>query len=335
MIINTDLPILLTYDIGWSWVPDEEIEKEVNQLASAMRALGHPVELLAIDDADMLTLLSEHDPRAYIVLNQCESTPGISHSYVPMAHALETLKFAYTGSTPDVLKLTEHKSRTKQLLDQHGVPTPQWRVYTSTKADDWTTFPAMVKPDETHFSLGVAPESVVMTPGELCRRIEYVLDTFHQPALVEDFINGREYSVSLWGNGSVQMLPPHEVDFSTLNAAQDRIYTFDEKFIPGSPHYEHVTLIPAVLDEGEYHALERTAQSAYRAIGCRDYARLDIRRRDGAWYVLDVNTNPNVGPDSSVFCAASMAGYSYGELGSQLANLAAERHPAFRTRHVR
>lgn len=331
MNIRTDLPVLLVYDVGWSWAPDEEIQKEVGMLASALKAIGHPVELLPVDDADMLALLSKFDPRAYVVFNQCESTPGVSHSYVPMARALEALGFAYTGAPSDVLELSECKSRVKQMLDRYSVPTPKWRVYTSPHADDWDIFPAMVKPNETHFSLGVSQESVVMTPEELERRIEYVLDTFHQPALVEDFIDGREYSVSLWGNGTIQMLPPQEIDFSMLDAAHDRIYTFDEKFIPDSPHYEQVTLVPAVLSESEYRALNRVAQSAYRAIGCRDYARLDIRRRNGTWYVLDVNTNPNIGPDSSVFWAASMAGYSYGELGSRLVNLAAERHPVFRT----
>jgi D-alanine-D-alanine ligase len=335
MVTGTDLPVVLVYDVGWSWAPDEEIQQDVNRLASALRALGHPVELLAIDSADMLAPLSKYDPATCIILNQCESTPGVSHSYVPMARALEMLKFTYTGSPPDVLELTECKSRTKQILFRHGVPTPRWRVYSSTRVDRWRIFPAMVKPNETHFSLGVTSQSVVTTPGELRERVEYVLDTFHQPALVEEFINGRECSVSLWGNGSVEMLPPMEVDFSAFSAAHDRIYTFEEKFIPTSPYYEYVNLIPASLSESEQRALEQTAKSAYYAVGCRDYARLDIRLRDGVWYVLDVNTNPNLGPDSSVAYAASLQGYSYGELGSRLIRLAAERHPIFRTSHAK
>jgi D-alanine-D-alanine ligase len=333
MISRADLPVLLVYDVGWSWSLDEEIQKETSQLASAMQALGHPVELLSIESADMATPLYGYDPRAYIVLNQCESTPGISYSYVPMARVLETLSFTYTGSTPDTLELNESKSRTKQMLDRHNVPTPRWRLYASKKIGNWNIFPAIVKPNETHFSLGVTPESVVTTPKELRQRIEYVLDTFRQPALVEDFIDGKEYSVSLWGNGSIQMLPPAEIDFSVFSTAHDRIYTFDDKFIADSPYYEYVTLLPATLAECEYCALEQTAQAAYRAIGCRDYARLDIRLRDGVWYVLDVNANPNIGPDSSVAYASSLLGHSYGELGSRLVNLAAERHPVFRAGH--
>lgn len=335
MVTGTDLPVVLVYDVGWSWAPDEEIQQDVNRLASALRALGHPVELLAIDSADMLAPLSKYDPATCIVLNQCESTPGVSHSYVPMARALETLKFVYTGSPPDVLELTECKSRTKQVLARRGVPTPRWRVYSSARVDGWKIFPAMVKPNHTHFSLGVTSQSVVTSPRELRERIEYILDTFHQPALVEDFIDGREYSVSLWGNGSIEMLPPMEIDFSAFSTAHDRIYTFEEKFISTSPYYDCVSLIPAVLGEDEYRTLEQIAKAAYYAVGCRDYARLDIRLRDGIWYVLDVNTNPNLGPDSSVAYAASLRGYSYGEVGSRLVRLAAERHPIFRSSHAK
>lgn len=334
MVTGTELLVVLVYDVGWSWAPNEEIQKDVNQLASALRSLQHLVELLAIDSADMLAPLSKYDPATCIVFNQCESTPGVSHSYVPMAQALEMLKFVYTGSPPDVLELTECKSRTKEVLARHNVPTPRWRVYSSARVDGWNIFPAMVKPNGTHFSLGVSFQSVVMTPDELRERVEYVLDTFHQPALVEEFIDGREYSVSLWGNGSIEMLPPVEVDFSALSA-HERIYTFEEKFIPTSPYYEYVNLIPAVLGESELRALEQTAKSAYYAVRCRDYARLDIRLRDGIWYVLDVNTNPNLGPDSSVAYAASLRGYSYGEVGSRLIRLAAERHPKFRTGDTR
>ena len=169
-----------------------------------------------------------------------------------------------------------------------------------------------------------------MTPGELRRRIAYVLDEFHQPALVEDFIDGREFHVSLWGNGAIQMLPPAEMDFAAFADVHERLCTYAAKFDAGSRHYTEIqTRLPAPLKETEYQQLKETAIATYRATGCRDYARLDIRLRDGCFYVLDVNPNADLSSEASLALAAEAAGYSFGALGSRLVNLAAARHPVF------
>jgi len=121
------------------------------------------------------------------------------------------------------------------------------------------------------------------------------------------------------------------MDFSAFQDVQDRLCTFDSKFKPGSRHYDQIRLnLPALLSDEEVETLERVAQAAYRVMGCRDYARLDIRLRDGVFYVLDVNPNPDISSDTSMACAAESAGYSYGAMLSKMVNLAAHRHPALR-----
>jgi len=126
------------------------------------------------------------------------------------------------------------------------------------------------------------------------------------------------------------MLPPVEMDFSRFADVHDRLCTYDSKFTPGSRHYDGIQArVPAPLSDEESARLEDTVVRAYHALGCRDYARLDIRLRDGLFYVLDVNPNPDVSPDASVACAAEAAGYSYGALVSELVHLAAHRHPVF------
>ncbi|MGB9723938.1 MAG: hypothetical protein ACP5OO_03410 [Chloroflexia bacterium] len=141
-------------------------------------------------------------------------------------------------------------------------------------------------------------------------------------------MDGREFHVSLWGNGRIQVLPPAEMDFSAFDDPRRRLCDFDAKFTPGSPSYEHIQVhLPAPLSREEQTCLERIARATYRATGCRDYARLDIRMRDGVFYVLDVNPNPDISADTSTALAAAAAGYSYGELGSRLVYLAAARHP--------
>jgi D-alanine-D-alanine ligase len=111
---------------------------------------------------------------------------------------------------------------------------------------------------------------------------------------------------------------------------RDRLCTYESKYHPGSRHYEEIQLLlPAPLTEAEYDLLYRTAQSAYRAYRCRDFARLDIRLRDGVFYVLDINPNPDISSDNSMTFAAEAAGYSFGAMGSHLIRLAAARHPVF------
>lgn len=329
---RTDLPVLLLYNLDGAWTAQEtdEVLAELNRLQSAMRVVGHPVTPVPVCDADLVSPLRSYNPGEYIVLNWCEGLPGLPHSDALVAQTLESLNFAYTGSPPEVLAFSQDKRQVKAALDARGVPTPHWHIYESAYLNGWQRFPAIVKPAEEHCSMGVTPEAVVMTPAELQDRIAYVLNTFHQPALVEEFIDGREFHVSLWGNGAIQMLPPAEMDFSAFGDVHDRLCTYDSKFDPSSIHYNQIKLLlPAPLTPDEYERLERTSLAAYQALNCRDYARLDIRLRDGLFYVLDVNPNADISAEGSLACAAEVAGYSYGAMGSRLVNLAALRHPVW------
>ncbi len=327
---RTDLPVLLLYNLDHSWTNAELKESliELERLDSALRELGHPVTLAPVETADLEPILREHRPEDYIVFNWCEGLPGVPYSDALIARTLEALNFAYTGSTAKVLEISQDKPQVKRLLDAAGVPTPEWRVYESAQLNGWRRFPAIVKPAHEHCSFGVTSEAVVFDPEELRSRVAYVLDEFHQPAVVEDFIDGREFHVALWGNGSIQMLPPAEMDFSMFSSARDRLCTYDSKFNPESVHYNKIgLLLPAPLSQDEYQLLETVSTAAYRTLGCRDYARLDIRLRDGAFYVLDVNPNADISSEASIACAAQVLGYSYGMMGSHLVNLAAARHP--------
>lgn len=330
---RTDLSILLLHNLDNSWEPSdlEKASEEIGALEKAIRAEGYPVTNVPVFDSDLASRLRGYDPNEHIVFNWCEGFPGVPFSEALVAESLEALNFVYTGSAPQVLAASWDKGEVKRLLMSAGIPTPSWRLYDHVEDDGWRTFPAIVKPAREHASLGVTSESVVLEHQKLRARIAYVLDHFQQPALVEDFIDGREFHVSLWGNSSVEMLPPAEMDFSAFQDVQDRLCTFDSKFKPGSRHYDQIRLnLPALLSDEEVETLERVAQAAYRVMGCRDYARLDIRLRDGVFYVLDVNPNPDISSDTSMACAAESAGYSYGAMLSKMVNLAAHRHPALR-----
>jgi D-alanine-D-alanine ligase len=169
-----------------------------------------------------------------------------------------------------------------------------------------------------------------MNQPDLKNRISFILNKYSQPALVEDFIDGREFHVAVWGNEKITVLPAAEMDFSCFGKMQDRLCTYEAKFIPGSQHYEEIkTLLPAPLTNSEKKEMEKVCSDAYRATGCRDYARMDIRLRDNVFYVLDVNPNADISSDASMACAAEADGISYAQMGSLIVRMAARRHPVF------
>jgi D-alanine-D-alanine ligase len=330
---RTDLPVLILYNVDPAWL-SSEIEEAIHgahEIESALRDIGHPVTSVPVTDANLFLRLRDFDPDKYIVLNWCEELPGIPHSEAMVAQTLTSLNFTYTGSPAEVLALSWDRDKVKQLLHQYAVPTPHWRIYPSPCPDGWDCFPAIVKPSQEHCSYGITSASVVETPDELAERIAAVREQFGQPALVEDFIDGREFHVSLWGsrcNGGVQILPPAEMDFSVFESVRDRLCTFDSKYRPGSRHYEEIQIqIPAMLNGRQLRQLEQTSMEVYRIFGCLDYARLDIRLRNDTFYVLDINPNPDITLETSIIQSAELAGYSYGAMISHLINLAALRHP--------
>lgn len=328
-----DIPVLLLYnaDPAWDAADREEASGIAFQMKAALLAEGHPVAPVCVQSRDLQGALAAFQPQDHVVLNWCEELPGLPRSEAQVAGTLEALGFVYTGSAPDVLDRCWDRRRVKSLLDCLGIPTPRWRcVEPRAQLPPWNCFPAIVKPALEHCSSGITPEAVVLDSRELARRIAYVHQIFGQPAVVEEFIDGRELHVTVWGNGTIEVLPLAEMDFSYFTDLRDRLCTFDAKFTPGSPHYERIEVrIPAPVGEEVKLGIEKTVRDTYRAFGCRDYARIDVRLRGGTCLVLDVNPNADLSPDTSLAGAAQAAGFSYGAFASHLVNLAAHRHPAF------
>src|SRR4030042_6123772 len=124
------------------------------------------------------------------------------------------------------------------------------------------------------------------------------------------------------------MLPPVEMDFSAFDNIKDRLCTFESKFVPESLAYEKIELqIPAELDKKQLQQLRRTCQRAYRAIGCRDYARMGIRLQEGIFYVLAGNPNAAMSPDATLTYAVEAADLTYGFFSRTLVHMAGQRHP--------
>ena len=325
-----DLPIVLFYDLDSSW-PQVEIDDRLastRQLRDAMAKLGHPVREVCLQSSDIETILKNINPNKYLVLNWCEDIPGILRGEYRAAQSLERLGFTFTGSSSRTLALGQNKHKVKSLLQRKQIQTPIGHICISPRKFQWSHFPAIVKPAFEHCSYGITRESVVQSTIELEQRIQYVLDELHEPALVEEFIDGREFHVGVIGNGKLRVLPPGEIDYSPFPDIHDRLCTYESNVDKTSRAYQLTApKLPAVLTNQELARLDELVIAAYRAIGCRDYARMDVRLRDGVFYLLDVNPNPDISPDTSLSLGAELAGLSYGMLGSLFINLATRRHP--------
>ncbi|MGI6386661.1 MAG: D-alanine--D-alanine ligase family protein [Desulfomonilia bacterium] len=324
------VPVLVVYnmDPAWDMQDRQEVASVSDRLGRAIAEVGYPTSLIPVESECIAEHLDPYSPLEHIVLNWCEGVPGVPHSEWMAADVMDRQGFVFTGAGASTLRLSQNKYFVKRILDLSGIPTPEWRLYTRPDSDGWNRFPAIVKPMSEHCSEGITRDSVVTNQDDLMRRITYILDAYQQPAIVEYFIDGREFHVSLWGNGKLEMLPPAEMDFSVFQDIHDRLCTFEAKFVPGSDPYEKIrTLLPAPLSREELQQLKRVCSEAYQAIGCRDYARIDVRYQDGSFFVLDVNPNADISDDASMACAADLAGFSYGEMGSRLIRLAARRHP--------
>jgi D-alanine-D-alanine ligase len=330
--LQTDLPVLLLNNLDWSW-PQYDIDQCLQLgdiLHEALSSAGHPVVRDRLEDDKLESLLNKYDPAEQIVFNWCEEIPGIPHSSWMVARELGRQGFTYTGADHPALILSQDKRQVQQRLNDFGVPTPVWKIFYSAEEVDWQIYPAIVKPAFEHCSLGIVRESVVECEAELLHRIKYVIGNFQQPALVEEFIDGREFHVGVIGNEKLLMLPPAEIDFSVFDDIHDRLCTYEANFAPESFAYQNSwARLPIAFTPDELSLMEQAVLGAYRCTSCRDYARMDVRMRDGKFYILDVNHNADLSPDNSLIKAAELVGYPYGYFASLLINLAAERHPVF------
>ena len=327
---ETHWPVVLLYNVDSSWTADEvqEAEQYLMTMADALARHGHPVELAQVRH-DVAGPLKRFDPREHIIFNWCEGLDGEPSAYDRIPPVLEELGFAYTGATAWTLAMTQDKAAAKTVLDQLNIPTPAWRAFHSPdEVEGWDIFPAIVKPAAEHCSSGITDGAVVSDIEQLRERVATIVKMYGGQALVEDFIEGREFNVSIWGNGRPAPLPLYEIDFSTISDPRHRLVDFDAKWTKGSYSYEHTPArCPAEVDDDVAERIRSAAMGAYRALRLRDYGRIDMRVRDGQTYVVDVNSNPDITIDGGFAKTAQAAGYNYGAAISRIINFAAHRRP--------
>lgn len=305
------------------------IIEEIEAVEMALRSLGHQCAVMAVRDEifQIIHWLKEYQP--HVVFNLCESVYGNSCWEMNIPAMLDLFRIPYTGSSPLTLGLCQDKGKVKDILQSQDILTPGYRIFEQAMgAAKGNKFPIIVKPLHEDGSLGITRESVVFDDEALIKQIRYVIDQYQQPALVEEFVEGRELNVGLMEtNGKVGVLPISEIDYSEFPEGIPRICGYEAKWVTESPEFQKSKPVcPAPLESGVKKRVEHIALRVFKLFGCRDYARVDLRiDRDGKIYVLEVNPNPDISPQSGVARALKAQGTTYTEFVGNLLERALKR----------
>jgi D-alanine-D-alanine ligase len=297
-------------------------------VTAALIEAGHRTVPLPVKEG-VETALIPYSPTEYAVFNLGEGLGGRLFEEARVAFVLEALGYCFTGSDGLTIALGANKARAKAILAAAGIPTPP--AYLFRHPDEVSTeplpSPLIVKPVAEDASQGIDEGAVVTTAAALRERVAYVVDRYRQAALAEQFIVGREFNIALWGNPQPVVLPLAEVDFSAFQDPLECIVSYAAKWLEDSFPYQHTPVTcPAQVTPSLGKRIADVACQAYQALGCRDYARVDIRvAEDGTPYVVEVNPNPDLSPDAGFFRAARAAGYTYTEMVEHILSLALAR----------
>lgn len=328
---ESDAPAVLTADRlhQLDRYAEWDDERTIDALEMALSGLGEVVRLEA-DERFPDRLRRE---RPDIVFNVAEGQGGVSReSHVPTF--CEFWGVPYTGSDPLALGICLDKSRAKEVLTYHGISTPDFvLVRRPEEMNGRPPLPVIVKPVHEGSSKGITQASICSRRSQLVKAVNQIVEAYEQPALIERFLPGREFTVAILGNGEqARALPLVEIDHAVLPVRSRSVYGYEAKWIWDRPEAPlAIFQCPADCDEDLGTRVQEIALAAYRALGCRDWARVDVRCDvSGRPHILEVNPLPGVLPDpeaNSCFPkAARAAGLSYADLIQAVLRAAAARH---------
>ena len=298
------------------------VEKDIER---ALQEHGHTAVAVPIRD-DIWGPLKKYDPDEWMIFNLCESIRNKTYLEPYIISVFEHLGFRYTGSDRRTLANCLNKARAKEILHAHGIRTAAYQIFTPWTIQRQLEFPLFVKPVSEDASIGITLDSVVQDERSLRRQVRYIWEMYQEPALVEEFIQGREFNVTLFGNDNPRVMPLSEINFRVRNPLA-RIVSFRAKWVPSSPEYLGTPpTCPAHVSDMMKARIEDAARRAYMAMGLRDYGRVDIRVKNGLPYVLEVNPNADLSADAGIARATRVAGMSYSDLVDEIVRLAARRY---------
>jgi D-alanine-D-alanine ligase len=247
---------------------------------------------------------------------------------------LEMMNIPYSGSGVLSQAVALNKSRKKEILSYYNIPTPKYQLFkrNGEKLKPDLKFPLIVKPDAEGSSIGITNDAVVYDVEALKKQVNYVLKNYNQNALVEEYCEGLEFTVSILGNNKPRVLPIVEINFSHLPGNLNKIDSWEAKWIYDRPDSPVDALVcPANIKPKLKTLIEKIAKQAFGILECKDFSRIDMRLdANGIPQILDVNTLPGLTPDykynSRFIRSCYTAGMTYDQIIMEILNNALKRY---------
>ncbi len=340
LLYNSKHSALLTPKAPFDALAEYDSMETVSAIEKALQEGGNEVIPL---EADLTLLDTLRETRPDICFNIAEGLWGDSReAHLPAL--LEMLRIPYTGSKVLAQAISLEKAATKHLWRDAGLPTAPFQVFyeENDSLDRRMSFPLFVKPLREGSGMGINENSVVYDENSLRKQVHWVASTYHQPALVETYLPGREFTVGIIGNSrccgdesrtdgfyderGFHLFPILEID-ATVGVGEGLYNSSAKSYYPGeegAPRY----LCPADINPNLEAALKRLTVAAFEAIGALDVARVDFRLgADGKAYLMEINTLPGLNPALSDLCIMAQAdGMPYAMLINEILKLASARY---------
>lgn len=323
---------------------DFDSEETIAAIIKNLEICGYDVIPIEGNE-DAYNKLFHHREHIDLAFNYAEGLHGRDRElHIPAM--LEMLKIPYTGCPPLSQGIVFNKARTKEILLLNGVPTLPFMVLKSSSDVDgalrdfseslggaFDLFPLIVKPIAQGQSAGITKHSVVFDAEELKEQVRIVGETFSQPALVEPFLEGREFSVGMLGNPP-KVLSIVELNHGILPAGKyPNFASIEVKFTADSDETKGFLTCPADIDENLKMKIEKMCLDAWHALGIMDWCRVDIRcDKNGNPFILEINSPASIEPPETMvgYCtfplSAEKSGISYHELLHKIINSSLERY---------
>ncbi len=328
------------------FISEEGVLEEVEAVERSLKELGYSGIRIPLEEDIGELIRRVQDLSPALIFNLCESFRGESLPQMNIAGILELLRIPYTGSGPLAIGLSQDKALTKGILSSYKIPVPKYQVISTPEFEvDFglnnsssreerqilrkkeLPFPLIVKPLYEDASLGIDNGAVVNSLEALRQRVHYVLNRYRQPAIIEEYIQGREINVAVFGNVPARVLPLSEIDFSRFPPDLYKICSYEAKWVKESFEFQNtIPICPAVLPVEVETQIVEIALKTYHIIGCRDYARIDLRL-DATFkpYVIEVNTNPDISPEAGFIRSVLKSGRTYTDFIRELLGFVLER----------
>ena len=305
--------------------PDEDVQ----EVYEALKKNGHNPVYVRLDGTRE-SLIELARSQTDLLFNLVESFAGDDSQDTNIAGYLELLDRRFTGAGSSGLYLAQDKNLAKKIFTFHGIHTPYFTTVYRGRIEHShdIQFPVIVKPAREDGSIGIQFGAVCTSIKELMERIDYIQAEFDSPALIEEYIEGRELYVGVLGNEKPQALPVVELDLSQLPEGTPKIAGSEVKWEEDTQAYKATKpFFPEDLDEPTVTRLQETAVQAFTALQLRDYGRIDFRlAADGAVHVLEVNPNPYLLSSAEFALAAKKSGRSYAAMIAEIVDASMGRY---------